>query len=313
MKKLRLIIIVILALAVVIALVFFLVGYFRPQSAGLLIETDPASSVFLDGQEVGRTPVRTNQKPGEVVVRLVPESFDNPLVPYETKLNLVPGIETVVRYSFGVTSEDSSGEIISFEKVASDETSLAVVTQPDAASVLIDGRERALAPYKMANATAGEHTIVVSSDGYHEKRVTVKTVDGFKLTLTVQLAKDRNFNQEEVKAVEIPEETPKKEDKVEVEILATPVGFLRVREEPSTLSDEVGRVDPGKTYELVDEDSKTGWFKIKYVDDKEGWISNQYAKKVGVLSSTTSPTPTPTKQVSKTPTTSPKPTITTTE
>jgi uncharacterized protein YgiM (DUF1202 family) len=100
---------------------------------------------------------------------------------------------------------------------------------------------------------------------------------------------------------------PKSESEF-VEILSTPTGFLRVREEPSSLGKEIGQVEPGKNYVLVETDEKTGWFKIEYLpaqageDGKVGWISNQYAKKLN--SSVLSPTPTviPRSRITATPT-----------
>ena len=110
-----------------------------------------------------------------------------------------------------------------------------------------------------------------------------------------------------------------------IEILSTPTGFLRVRAQPSTLSEEVGKVEPGQTFPLLEQDEKTGWFKIEFSEAGDGepaqagWISNQYAKKVeeGVetptatssatpkVSPTKGPTPTPTAKI--TPKLSPTP------
>jgi len=62
--------------------------------------------------------------------------------------------------------------------------------------------------------------------------------------------------------------------------LSTPTGFLRVRSEPSTAGEEVAQVDPGDRFPYLETDEDTGWFKIEYEDGEEGWVSNQYAKKV---------------------------------
>ena len=60
-------------------------------------------------------------------------------------------------------------------------------------------------------------------------------------------------------------------------IKETPTGWLRVRGEPSTVGAEVGRVNPGEKYTLLEE--KDGWFQIEYEEGKNGWISGQYAEK----------------------------------
>lgn len=63
-----------------------------------------------------------------------------------------------------------------------------------------------------------------------------------------------------------------------VEVIPTGVGFLRVRDTNSTAGREVGRVDIGKQFTVLEE--KTGWYRIEYVAGKQGWISAQYTKKV---------------------------------
>lgn len=273
MKKLRIGIILIVLGIVVVGAALFLLGFFRPGRAGLLVESTPAAAVFIDGEQVGRTPYEATRRPGEVVVKLVPQSLDQALVPFETKVTLTSGIETVIKREFGDSEETSSGEILSFEKIGGNSSGLAVVSVPNAAQISIDGATRGFAPYKTSSITPGEHQIIVSAPGHLERTLSVKTVEGFKLTAVVKLAP----NGEEVVVEEEEVEEPKQ---TEVEILSTPTGFLRVRNEPSTLGEEVGRVEPGERYPYLDEDENTGWFKIEYEEGQEGWVSGQYAKKI---------------------------------
>ena len=285
MRKIRVVGLVIIGIGVLISFVFFLIGYLKPKAAGIFIETTPGATVFINGEQVGRTPYKATRKPGEIIVKLIPESFERPLVPYETKVNLVPGVETVVGREFGESGETSSGEVISFERGSRDETSLAIVSVPDSAQVVIDGITKAYAPYKTTSISPGEHTISISATGFTEKSLKVKTYTGYKLSAIVNLASTGQSGQP------TPTPTPESEGQTkesEIQVLSTPIGFLRVRAEPSTLSEEVGRVTPGKSYPLLAEDEKTGWFKIEYEEGKQGWISNQYSKKVEAL---TSPTP----------------------
>jgi uncharacterized protein YgiM (DUF1202 family) len=83
----------------------------------------------------------------------------------------------------------------------------------------------------------------------------------------------------------------------QVEVSQTPTGYLRVRSEPSTLGNEVGRVVPGVKYNLIETDVKSGWFKIEYSEGQSGWISNQFAKRIPVASpsaqQSTQPSPLP--------------------
>lgn len=272
---------------------------FKPKTAGIFVETSPASSVFIDGEQVGRSPYDGTRKASEIVVKLVPETLGKPLSPYEVKVTLTPGVKTVIKREFGETEEASSGEIVSFEKLGGSEASVSVVSIPDAAQVAIDGQIRGFTPYKASEITPGEHSLVVSYDGFESRTISLKVVEGYRLTAVVKLRATG-----EVKAEE--EEAPEEEEKrVMVEILSTPTGFLRVRAEASTSGKELAQVKPGQRFNFVEESEDGDWFKIEYEADKEGWVSAEYAKKVEVTGSVT---PTPTGKATPTPTVKPTPT-----
>lgn len=289
MRKFRIRVFVLIGLGLIIGIILFLIGYFKPQVAGVNIETTPTSSVFIDEVLVGQTPYQETRKPSEVTIKLVPESFEKPLVPYETKVTLANGVETVIKWDFGESDETSTGEIISFEKAARSETSLSVVTIPDSAQIVLDSGTRAFAPYKTSAIIPGDHVLAVSATGYLDRSMKLKTHVGYKLTAMVKLAIDREAKDEEVDQEDKEEE---KEEEIKVEILSTPTGFLRVRDEPSTLGAEVGRVEPEETYLLIEEDEETGWFKIEYEKGEEGWISDTYAEIIEIQEEEkTTPTP----------------------
>jgi uncharacterized protein YgiM (DUF1202 family) len=98
----------------------------------------------------------------------------------------------------------------------------------------------------------------------------VKAAKGYRLTSVVKLAK---VSQEPILAAE-----EEKEEKVMIEIDQTSKGFLRVREKPNTNSSEITKVKPGETFELLEEDKKSGWYKIVIDQDKTGWVSGEYVK-----------------------------------
>jgi hypothetical protein len=286
-RKVRLVILLLGIVGIVVAATFFIIGRFRPKVGGILIETNPSALILINGEEVGRTPYEDKRNPGEVILKLIPESFETPLAPYETRVDIVTGVLTVIKRDFGEFEETSGGEIISFEKIAKNETSLVVVSIPDSAQLSIDGHQRAITPHKASNIEAGDHTLQLSANGYMDRFVPVKTHRGYKLTAIVQLVSTGQIFGETVEEEEVVEEEERiQETEPQVEILSTSVGFLRVRSEPSTLGKEISRVKPGEVYELVDTDEKTGWFKIEYLpaqageEGKTGWISNQYAKKL---------------------------------
>lgn len=64
-----------------------------------------------------------------------------------------------------------------------------------------------------------------------------------------------------------------------VKILPTGVGFLRVRSGPGTSFDEVVKINPGEEYPVLAE--QNSWYKIRLKDGREGWITGQWAQKLG--------------------------------
>ncbi len=281
MNKLVILSLIFSLLLLFIGIIFFAIAVSKPKLAGIFIESSPQSIVFLDNEEVGRTPYRGVRKPGEVTVRLVPESQEKILIPYETKINLLEGVETVVRRQFSDTEESSSVEILSFERAGKDEVSLVVVTIPDVSQLLVDNQIKAQTPYKISSISQGNHSLLISKEGFLQKNIQIKTYKGYKLLIVVKLAKTVQENQEEIEK--------NQETLSLVEILPTSTGFLRVRDNPSLSANEIGRVEVGKQYPLLDKDEQTGWFKIEFFlaeeEKKVGWISNQYARII---------TPTPT-------------------
>lgn len=252
---------------------FLVKGRFQPTTAGVHIETEPQATVFVDGEQKGNTPYETTLLAGEYLIKLVPIAENGALAPYDTKLTLVPGIQTVVRRFFGPTDAESSGEVISFERLPGKSTSLAVVSSPDAASVAVDGRPVGFAPHRSDSISAGEHAIKVSAPGYEERSIMARAYEGYKLTVVAKLAKipgaEREQQKEEPKVVE-----------EKIKILSTPTGWLRVRSEPSLAGSEVTKVDAGGEFAYLDQNEDGSWFKIEYEQDKEGWVSAQYAEKV---------------------------------
>jgi hypothetical protein len=287
--------IIVLGIVILIAILLSVFNFLVPKGAGILIETDPPSSVYINNEEVGRTPFSTVRKPGEVVIKIIPDSFGTPLPPYETKTTLVSGVQTVLRRKIAESEDVSEGELISFERTDKGQLGMAIVSDPESAQISIDGQVRGFSPYNSSNISEGEHSLSVSANGYVTRSIQVKAVSGYKLIALVKLARSNEpINTDENSPGQQQEEAKKQL----VEILSTPTGFLRVRSEPSTLANEVGQVKPGETYELVEEDIDTGWFKIIIAEGKEGWVTNQYAK----IIESSQVTPTPTSKISPTPT-----------
>lgn len=274
MNKALKICLIILSVLLISFAIFFVSGKIKPKRAGILIETTPTSTVFVNGLQVGKTSYTGTFDPGEIDLKLVPDASNKPLIVFETRLLLSSGIQTVVKREFGETIDLSAGEIISFEKTGEGGPFIAVVTDPDSAQISIDGRAYGFAPYKTSQVSASAHQVAVNLSGYLERTVNIKAISGYKLTLIVKLAKDVN----KLEPTPIPTATPKPE--VKIEILPTPNGFLRVRSAATTDSEEVSRVSPKDTFVLIEESGDSKWYKIEYQTGQFGWISSQYAKKL---------------------------------
>lgn len=277
MNKALKIFLIVLSLIIVSFSLFFVFSKVRPKKAGISIDTIPSSLVFINGAQVGKTPYKGTFDAGEVELKLVPEASDKPLLVFETRLLLSSGIETVVKREFGESLDLTAGEIVSFEKTQEESPSFAVVTDPASAEISIDGKSYGFSPYKTSQISVSNHQLTANLEGYLSRTIDVRTISGYKLTLIIKLARDLGW----VSPTPVPTVTPKPE--VKVEILSTPNGFLRVREEASTDSLELARVTMGETYVLVEEDISGDWYKIQYLKDdktKTGWISSEFAKKL---------------------------------
>lgn len=280
MKTLKIILVVLATAVILVGTAFLLINYFKPKLAGILVNTNSASSVYINGTFVGKTPYQNTFEAGLVTLRLVPDASDQNLIPFETKLTLTPGIQTVVRREFGKNEDESSGDVISFERDFEADSGLVVISTPDNAQVSVDGVSRGFAPYKTSSISPAAHQITVRAAGFIDRIMTVYTKKGFRLVLFAKLAKAA-----EPSATPTP--TPASQNFVV--ILSTPTGYLRVRTEPGTNGEEIGQVKPGDKFVYLETDLKTGWFKIQLEEPKPGlpngivgWVSNQFAKIVDV-------------------------------
>lgn len=310
MKKLLKIFGILIVVGLVIGGILFAVGKFQKEGAGILVETTPVSTVFINGEQVGRTPYQGVREAGEVTVKLVPDSFERPLVPFETKVTLTSNVQTVVRREFGESDDLSGGVVVSFEKVGGGEMSLSVISIPDAAQISLDGQVRGFAPYKTSNVTNGEHQLAVSANGFTERSLSVRTVPGYKLTAVFKLVPSGEVQGESTSIESSPSPSPTPVAKSQfVEILNTGTGFLRVRSAAGTGGSEVGRVEPGKRYPFIEKDTATGWFKIEYLTGKEGWVTSEFARLVDSAGPSPKATPTPKSSPTPTPKATAKPAV----
>ncbi len=249
-------------------------GLFKEQEAGVLIESEPVSKIYIDNKEVGVTPYETNIKPGEISIKIEPEQIgDVVLDDYETKVNLVPGIKTIIKRIFKPDEADSSGAIVSFEKIGGTDAFVTVVSVPDSARITIDGKGYGYTPLRV-KIPAGDHQLAISSDNYLEKTLPIKVYKGYKLTASVKLARLIKVEPQELAVL-----SESISDLGTIRINKTDIGFLRVRSGANTGFPEVAQVQPNDEYEILEEGENSSWYKIK-VGEIEGWVSAEFVTKL---------------------------------
>lgn len=276
----------------------------RQGPGALQISSTPRSTVFIDGTQSGSTPFFNDKiKAGEHTIKLVPESTTDSLVSWESKVNLLPGIITAINRTLGISDASSSGEIISLEKIGrKDKSSLAVVSLPDQAVVKINGEAKGFTPLTVEDLEPADYQVTISSSGYEERNVAAHAVGGYKLIINAKLAQQTEGIEQATPSGELtptptptgkttptpkttttpsPKTTPSVQAippaKPYITVKETPTGFLRVRSQPSTSSEELAQIKPGEMYPYLNEE-KNGWLKIEYATGKEGWVSGVYAE-----------------------------------
>lgn len=229
---------------------------------GIKITSYPqGAAVFLNGMEVGKTPyTNENLEAKKYQVKLSGEKTF-----WEGLVNINSGTLSVVNRELAESIASSSGEALTLENGQG----VRVVSHPEGATVEIDGKAYGQTPLMVSEITPSEHLFLLSHDNYLKRSIRASLPEKMLLNLEVNLA----VSETDLAPVVLPTITP--ESKLVVK--QTPVGFLRVRNGPSTSSKEVGRVSSGDTLTLLEELS--GWYKIKLDDETEGYVSASYVQK----------------------------------
>lgn len=282
----RAIIIVVLLLAVLGYALYAFVFAGSSSNAGLKVTATPTANVFLNDKLMGKTPFDTNYKSGDYVLKLIPQDSSSQVSSWQGKVTLNPSLLTYVDRTLGPSELTSAGEILTLEKNPAGDAQLSVITQPDAAAVIVDGQEKGAAPLLLKDMVAGEHDVSISSPGFVNRTLRVELTKGFKLVANFQLALQNEGGTASESATVTPGAGGSTTSSTSnttagngpyVVIKDTPTGFLRVRMAPSVSATEAAQVKPRDKYTYTDE--QNGWYKITYDTGKEGWISGQYATK----------------------------------
>ena len=284
MKRILYLISPILIAVVVFLLITFIVNR-KPQMGALQVTSSPVSDVYLNGKLIGQTPLCKCDLPnliqtGDYTLKLVPKTGN--FQPFEQKVTVSPKIITVVDRTFAPSGLDQAS-ILTFEPLSdSKDSQISVVTFPSKAQVFLDNNVSGLSPLLLQSVTASDHELKVTKDGYKDKIVKISTKVGYKLDAVIYMGVNSEAQPSgtpSAKTTPTPTKgaTQSGSLKQQITILETPTGFLRVRQDPSVGSAQVGQVNPGEKYNLLNE--QTGWYQIKLKDGTVGWVSSQYASK----------------------------------
>ena len=230
----------------------------KTENAALQVTSNPQASVFLDDKHLGKTPFYSDQiKEGTHNLKVVAGEAT-----YIDKVELKGGALTVVNRNLNNNILAQSGEILWLVDGKND---LFLASTPPRADIIIDGELKGKTPILIRDLESGDHKVRLTKPGYTQQEFAVKTSTTYKLLANVSLSS------KEAKNPQVKEES----NVEKIEVLATTQGFLRVHKEPQLNSQEVGQVDTGTSYEIIQETED--WIKISF-EGKLGWISKQYTK-----------------------------------
>lgn len=268
--------------------------FFVKPPAGLEVATSSPATVFLNNANVGDTPYSDQKlKPDTYTLKLVPHNPD--LSPYEVELKLTSKASTVISRSFASNDLDSSGYTLQLVEAKPDDTNLSIISDPDLVSVNLDGVPHGFTPLSKLATTPGAHSLEVSSPGYASQQLNVTAVKGYNLIANFKLAgttivlSPTTSPPATASASVQPGVSPSPTTsarplpsptalvaKPYVEIGVTETGWLRVRQDPSSTSPELGKASQGEKLPYLGVTTDLGWHKVEF-EGQPGYVSAKYS------------------------------------
>jgi hypothetical protein len=260
---------------------YLLVKAARPGVGVLRVDSIPRAKVLLNGQEVGQTPYEgSDLAPGEYVLKLAPAGeISGAFAPWETKIKVVSNTLTFVSRDLAGTFDQTAGQTLTLEKLASDHYSeVAVISDPDGALITVDGKESGRTSQLFRNLDPGDHVITVSQTGFSDQVIHSRVIAGYRLNINVKL---KGLSLESELSVRPTAELIASPSALTLQTIAkpyvtvkdNPVGFLRIRSGPDVSASESGKVYPGQKLPLLSESDT--WVQIKF-NQISGWVWKDY-------------------------------------
>jgi hypothetical protein len=282
---------------------FFTSCSLTKSRSGLEVKSNPNAKLFINGKENGTTPFKNeNLTPGEYTIKLISDQG-------EWTSNVIPIAENTTYHIFRELTknpEDQAGENVGLEKGRG----ISIVTTPASVEISLDGQKQGNSPYIIPSVSAGTHELTLSKDGYQSRTLKVKTFEGYKIVVEIQLRPLATGNDPKASpsaspsntasASASPTESPKGSTKPTVTpkasptpksstaastaptgntitILSTPTGWLRVRDKAGIDGKEIAKVNTGETYQY-EQQLDTGWTEIILSDGTKGYVATKYVK-----------------------------------
>lgn len=231
------------------------------EKGGISVLSAPdQASVFLDGKEVGKTPYEDkNLEIKQYLIKLEKDGAS-----WQGNVKLTPQTMAIINRDLAKEQASSAGEILILNKGRG----ITVISNPADSQVEIGGKVYGKTPISI-NLNPGDHTIIVDHPNYLKRSIRANLPQDFNLTVSVDLA----LTEVDLTTTQAPviTQTP------EVIVKQTPTGFLRVRDKPSLVGKEIGKVNTGDKLILLEELS--GWDRVRLSDGTEGFVSSSYVEK----------------------------------
>lgn len=156
---------------------------FLAGDAALSVQTlhNPAK-IFLDGKEVGDTPLRLdNVTAKKHTIKLTGDNNQ-----YETNLDFLPRTEVAINRDLGVSDVFSSGRNFWMDKDKSG-TVLSVISEPANATVYIDNTEVGKTPFSDSALSGGDYDLKISYPGYEVQNARINISPDYRLNVSFDL------------------------------------------------------------------------------------------------------------------------------
>ena len=277
-----------IAILLIIFLGFFGVRFFffdiSNREGRIKIISSPSASIFIDNKAIGKsTPFEEKIKPGEYLIKLIPEGEATSTASWQDKVHVYNNSLTYVNRELGFSDITSSGEILTSTPMKEkpkkkNSGELYIETDPTGAIIKFDNDEKGFAPLLMTDVLNGSHELSVLLPGFFPKTEKINIDTGYRVNAFFKLAVDQSQKTQKENKASDSADIENTAVKQKIEVSDTEVGYLRVRKDANIYSEEVFRVNPKDVFEVIEE--KSGWYKIEYEKDKQGWVSSLYVTKV---------------------------------